>query len=120
MGCKLYYGDTDSIYISCPLSKENDRLYYSNRISKLEYCTRLVNETFEVIDVVKNRVNEQLILDNGTTFKVRYEEVLFFVIFMVKKVYAGIEHTELVKFDLKGSEIFTRGLSVNKKDSSGY
>jgi DNA polymerase elongation subunit (family B) len=120
-GCKLYYGDTDSCYISCP-SKffvELDREYYGGKICKKEYCTHLVKETFLQIEVIKKLVNACLIDDNRTNFlKVAYEEVLFPALFLLKKMYAGVEHQHIVNFEVHVDELFTKGLSLKRRGTS--
>ena len=59
---KVYYGDTDSLYISCPKEYylELDKLYYTNKITKEDYNTKLVLTTFKAIDDIKIKVNEYL------------------------------------------------------------
>lgn len=120
-GCKLYYGDTDSCYISCP-SKffvELDRNYYGGKLCKKEYCTGLVKETFTQIDVIKKLANNHLITDNGTGFlKMAYEEVLYPCMFLLKKMYAGVEHQHIVNFEPHADELFTKGLSLKRRGTS--
>jgi DNA polymerase elongation subunit (family B) len=120
-GCKLYYGDTDSCYISCPAKffVKLDREYYSGKICKKEYCTSLVKETFLQIDVIKKLVNAYLINDNETNFlKVAYEEVIFPALFLLKKMYAGVEHQHIVNFEPYVDELFTKGLSPNRRGTA--
>lgn len=120
-GCKLYYGDTDSCYISCPdrYFEKFDRLYYSGEINKKEYCTNLVNETFKQIEVIKKIANQHLINDNGTGFlKMAYEEVLYPCMFLLKKMYAGVEHQHIVNFEPEPDKLFTKGLSLKRRGTS--
>lgn len=120
-GCRLYYGDTDSVYISCPPRHflELDREYYGGKTTKKDYCTKLVNKTFEKIDVIKKMVNDYLISDNGTGFlRVAYEEVLWPCVFLLKKMYAGIEHQHIVNFEPHVDELFTKGLSLKRRGTS--
>ena len=120
-GCKLYYGDTDSCYISCPdkFFYPIDKEYYTGKIGKKDYCTRLVNETFKQIDVVNKVANEHLIADNGTGFlKMAYEEVLYPCMFFLKKMYAGVEHQSIVNFEPHPEELFTKGLSLKRRGTS--
>ena len=119
--CKRYYGDTDSIYISVPPAHfvELDAKYYSGQINKEDYCTQLVKKTFKVSEHIRNKVNEYLIRDNNTKFlKMAYEEVLYPSMFMLKKKYAGVEHEKIVNFYPKAKELFIRGLSTKRRDSS--
>lgn len=118
-GTKIYYGDTDSLYISCnPKSYiDNDRLYYTNQISKEDYSKNMVDITFIEIDKLKQLVNKKLMDDNGTKFlKMSYEEVLFPAAFLSKKKYFGIPHEGVVNF--KPKDLFIRGLEVKKRGSS--
>lgn len=120
-GCRLYYGDTDSVYISCPKRNflEYDKKYYSGAIKKKEYCTSLVKATFESIERIKVMVNNFLYNDNGTNFlRMAYEEVLYPSIFLIKKKYAGIEHQEIVNFYPKPEQLFIKGLSIRNRSSS--
>jgi DNA polymerase elongation subunit (family B) len=117
----LYYGDTDSCYISCPdrCFTYLDRQYYGNRMEKLEYCTQLVKETFTQIENGKRIANACLIKDNGTIFlNMAYEEVLYPAIFLLKKMYTGIEHQSIVNFFPHSSAVFTKGLASHKRGTA--
>jgi len=121
-GCKMYYGDTDSCYISCPPQHftEHDRLYYSGQINKIQYCTCLVKTTFEQINTIKDLANNYLIQDNSTNFlKMAYEEVLFPCMFLLKKMYTGIEHKHQINFEPNNHNLFIKGLALKKRDVSG-
>lgn len=118
-GCTRYYGDTDSVYISCPPRHfvKYDKEYYGGKISKLKYCTSLVEKTFDVIKRIKDIANNKLIEDNGTSFlKLAYEEVLFPVSFFKRKMYAGIPHEDSINFFIKPSEFFIKGMVIEKRD----
>jgi DNA polymerase elongation subunit (family B) len=120
-GCKLYYGDTDSCYISCPAKffKDFDRRYYGGQMTKVEYCTALVKETFVQIDVMKKLTNAHLIADNGTGFlKMAYEEVLYPAMFLLKKMYCGVEHQSLINFKPEVDHLFTKGISITRRDTA--
>jgi DNA polymerase elongation subunit (family B) len=122
-GCTVHYGDTDSIYFSTPPKEflELDKLYYTGKIEKKDYWTRMVELTFKRIEELRNGVNAIFLADNGTEFLVMaYEEVLFPAMFTAKKKYFGIEHKEIVNFDIEGWEdLFVRGLEVKKRGVSG-
>jgi DNA polymerase elongation subunit (family B) len=121
MGCRVYYGDTDSIYISMPESNFDidDRKFYSGQISKIDYWTNLVNKSFIIIKDIMNTVNSNFKNDNGTTFlSMAYEEFLYVVLFAAKKKYYGIEHKNIANF--KPKDIFTRGLEVKKRGVSNF
>jgi DNA polymerase elongation subunit (family B) len=116
---KVYYGDTDSLYVTCNREYfiEYDRDYFTGKVDKLTYGTRLVEETFRQIEIAKHRVNTYLITDNGSTFlKMAYEEVLFPAAFLSKKKYFGVPHEENVDFYPR--KLFLRGLEVVKRGSS--
>jgi len=118
-GCHVYYGDTDSIYLSVPEKTfyEVDKLFYTNKISKLEYWTQLVELTFKIIKPINKEVNDAFLIDNGTAFlTMAYEEVLFPVAFTAKKKYYGIPHENIVNF--KPKDLFIRGLDVKKRGVS--
>ena len=111
--------NTDSLYISCDKNKfyQYDKDYFTNKLSKLEYATQLVKETFSAIDECKIGVNEALMNDNGSKFlKMAYEEVLYPVVFLSKKKYYGIPHEKIVNF--KPKKPFIRGLEVVKRGTS--
>jgi len=116
---KVYYGDTDSLYISCPKEYylELDKQYYTNQITKEEYNTQLVLKTFQAIEDIKIKVNEYLYNDNGTKYlKMSYEEVLYPLAFLSKKKYFGIPHETLPNF--KPKDLFIKGLEVKKRGVS--
>lgn len=120
LGMKVFYGDTDSLYVSCHPDhfRDHDRAYFTGTIDKLEYGTRLVRETFAQIEVVKNLVNDYLVRDNGSEYlKMAYEEVLYPVAFLSKKKYYGVPHEANVDFYPKN--LFLRGLEIVKRGSSG-
>jgi DNA polymerase elongation subunit (family B) len=118
LGCKPYYGDTDSIYISCneKYYRDNDKKFYTGKIDKLTFSNNLIHITFEEIEKIKNLVNTKLLNDNKTEYlKMAYEEVLFPVIFLSKKKYYGIPHENIPNFKKK---LFIRGLEVKKRGVS--
>lgn len=116
---KVYYGDTDSVYMSCNKNDfiEYDELYYTNKISKEEYYTHLVKQTFKSIGVMRDLVNAKLFENNQTPYlKMAYEEVLYPCAFLSKKKYYGIPHEKIVNF--KPKKLFIRGLEVKKRGVS--
>lgn len=123
---KVYYGDTDSLYITCAQENffDHDREYFTGRTDKISYSTKLVEETFKQIEKAKTQVNQKLAQDNCTSFlKMAYEEVLYPAIFFSKKKYCGIPHEENVDFYprvpfIKGLESIKRGSSKVMKDVS--
>ncbi len=119
MKMKVYYGDTDSLYVSCNKQyfMDHDREYFIGKIDKIEYGSRLVKETFKQIEVAKVNVNKHLMADNGSKhLSMAYEEVLYPVAFLSKKKYYGVPHEENVDFYPKN--LFLRGLEIVKRGSS--
>lgn len=118
-GCNVYYGDTDSLYLSVPeqFFSADDVAFYSGRMDKLAYWTALVETTFKEINPIRDGVNQAFIKDNGTKFlSMAYEEVLSPVAFTAKKKYFGIAHENIPNF--KPKELFIRGLEVKKRGVS--
>jgi DNA polymerase elongation subunit (family B) len=118
-GCNVLYGDTDSIYLSTPNKYfiDVDQLYYTGKMSKIEYWTKLVEITFKEIKALNNDINIRFYEDNGTIFlTMAYEEVLFPVIFTAKKKYFGIPHENIANFTPKN--LFVKGLDVVKRGVS--
>ena len=121
VGCTVFYGDTDSLYISMPdeCFDTLDRKYYTGKIDKLTYWTELVILTFNKIKKVNIGVNDLLKKDNGTNFlKMAYEESLFPVAFLAKKKYYGIPHISIPNFTPK--TLFIKGLDMIKRGASDF
>lgn len=118
-GCKIYYGDTDSLYFSFHKSNftAETRKYMIGELEREEYSTILVTKTFDLVKVLSAEVNDFLINDNNTKFlKMAYEEVLYPVTFLARKKYYGVAHKGLVNF--KPEKLFIRGLEVKKRGVS--
>ncbi len=116
---RMVVHNTDSLYVSCNAEHfaKHDREYFTGRIDKMTYGTRLVETTFEQIEIAKNAVNTHLINDNGSKFlKMAYEEVLYPVAFLSKKKYYGVPHEENVDFYPR--KLFLRGLEIVKRGAS--
>ena len=130
-GCILKYGDTDSVYVSCPqntyteldakyadMLKSTDTSGDEYKTAKLKYHEEKVHLTMQRIATIRDDVNAMLIADNGTKYlKVAYEEVLHPVVFTGKKKYFGIAHEGEPKFvDVKSlGDIFIRGVDIIKQ-----
>jgi DNA polymerase elongation subunit (family B) len=120
-GCRLYYGDTDSCYISCPeiYFLPLNQQYYGGCITKEAYCIALVEGTFKQIKIINKIANDHLVKDNGTYFlRLAYEEVLYYAIFLLKKMYAGVQHRKIVNFHPDVENLFVKGLSIAKRGTS--
>lgn len=119
-GCKVYYGDTDSLYETIPETNfiQLDIDYYTEKISKLNYWKEMVRITFVEIKKIQAGVNEWFLRDNGTEFlKMSYEEILFPVLFLAKKKYAGVPHISEPNFS-RDVDLFIRGLELKKRGVS--
>ena len=119
-GGQVVYGDTDSAYVICPDSiyHKLDIEFYSGRIDKLTYWTRIVELTFPEIHRINEYVNQALALDNGTHFlRTAYEEALFPVVMLAKKKYYGLPHVDTPNF--RPTKLFIRGLEVRKRGVPG-
>lgn len=121
LGCVVCYGDTDSLYIHLDhnVYKDIDKAYYTGKITKLDYCTQLVQKTFDILPSIKNYVNakfEQLTKCKFLTMA--YEEVLYPVQLCAKKTYYGIAHEDVVNF--KPKKLFIRGISIKKRGVSPF
>ncbi|RHZ76070.1 hypothetical protein Glove_207g8 [Diversispora epigaea] len=119
-GFGIKYGDTDSLYFTCPFGcyKECNLAYNNGKdtITKLEYWTEIVKITMGVIEKIRNNVNSYLRLKNKSTYlKMAYEEVLFPVCFTGKKKYFGIEHKDKPNFG-PTKKLFIRRIDTVKQE----
>ncbi|RGB22353.1 hypothetical protein C1646_776218 [Rhizophagus diaphanus] len=115
-GFRIKYGDTDSLYLTCPDKYYEicDRAFNEEKLSKEEYWTEIVNITMGVMKKLRDQVNAHLKIENGTSYlKMVYEEVLFPVCFTGKKKYFGIPHKGVVNFRL--DELFRKEIDTVKK-----
>ncbi|RGB25018.1 hypothetical protein C1646_675921 [Rhizophagus diaphanus] len=120
-GFGIKYGDTDSLYLTCPDScyEKCDLAYNGGKgtISKLEYWTEMVTITMGVIEKLRNEVNSFLRLKTRSGYlEMAYEEVLFPVVFTGKKKYFGTKHEDAVNFSLE--DLFIRGIDTVKQGKS--
>lgn len=119
VGC-INVKNTDSLYETIPETnfKQLDIDYYTEKISKLNYWKEMVRITFVEIKKIQAGVNEWFLRDNGTEFlKMSYEEVLFPVLFLAKKKYAGVPHISEPNFS-RDVDLFIRGLELKKRGVS--
>ncbi|CAG8512302.1 2042_t:CDS:2, partial [Cetraspora pellucida] len=76
-GFGIKYGDTDSLYLTCPdkYYKKNNRAFNEDRLSKEEYWSEIVKITIDVMKKLHDQVNAYLRIKNGTSYlKMVYEE----------------------------------------------
>ena len=119
--CIVYYGDTDSIYLSVSenIFYEIDKKYYTEQMSKLDYWKALVDYSFKEIKIIRDIVNQVFKDDNKTDYlTMAFEEFLFPSGFTAKKKYFGIPHVKNPIFGLKN--IFVKGLDIVKRGVSNF
>lgn len=130
-GFIVNYGDTDSLYLSCPAEvfAECDARYeaavaaldkddpdYQNKFvsERIKWWTEQVEISMKEIDKLNVQVSEFLLRDNGTTFlNMAYEEVGFPTVMCGKKKYFMTPHIKKVNFYPK--EPFIRGIDIIKQ-----
>jgi hypothetical protein len=113
----MIVSNTDSLYISMQENnfEQIDKDYYTEKISKLDYWTKMVETTFKTIHPLAKEVNTMLADNNGTTFlKMAYEEVLFPLLLLAKKKYIGVPHEKFIKFG-DDAKLFIKGLELKKR-----
>ncbi|CAB5205981.1 unnamed protein product [Rhizophagus irregularis] len=120
-GFGIKYGDTDSLYLTCPDScyEKCDLAYNGGKgtILKLEYWTEMVTITKGVMEKLRNKVNSFLRLKTRSGYlEMAYEEVLFPVVFTGKKKYFSTKHENAVNFSLE--DPFIRGIDTVKQGKS--
>lgn len=132
--------NTDSCYIE-PCSKhfvEIDRSYFGgNKMSKLDYVTKVTEMMFPIVSDIQNKVNEKLRQLTGAGFlKMAYEEILYLLAIFSKKKYLGVAHTNIanfkkwalsereinegVDFDKMIKDLFIRGVDIKKRNASKF
>ncbi|CAB5208415.1 unnamed protein product [Rhizophagus irregularis] len=118
-GFGIKYGDTNSLYLTCPDKYYEicDRAFNEVKLSKEAYWTEMVKITMDVMRKLRDQVNAYLRIKSGTSYlKMAYEEVLFPVCFTGKKKYFGIEHEDVVNF--KPKNLFKKGIETVKQGKS--
>jgi len=137
LGFHVYYGDTDSIYISAPENSfaeidKNYELALSKKTSILDkeefwnqMCLKTQDEMDDLVEKIAIYFNEK----TGSKFlKMAYEEVLFPFFLFGKKNYCGVEHKDVINFAkchetnagqfIKG--FFMRGIPIRRRDGSKF
>jgi DNA polymerase elongation subunit (family B) len=117
-GFFIAYGDTDSLYITCP-----DYMFDELRakfgvvgddIPTEEYYKEMVALGMEIMTALARDVYRELVKNNGTTFLVmEYEEVGLPAVLCGKKKYYMIPHLKVPNFNVKAP--FIRGLELKKQ-----
>ncbi|PKK56492.1 DNA/RNA polymerase [Rhizophagus irregularis] len=115
-GFGIKYGDTDSLYLTCPdkYYEKCDKAFSRKELSKEEYWTEMVEITMDMMKRLRDQVNAYLRIKSSTScLKMAYEEVLFPVCFTGKKKYFGIRHEDVVNF--RPDNLFMRGIDTVKQ-----
>src|SRR4051794_26654439 len=118
-GFGIKYGDTDSLYLTCPdkYYEKCDEAFSRKELSKEEYWTEMVEINMDMMKRLRDQVNAYLRIKNGTSYlKMAYEEVLFPVCFTGKKKYFSISHEDVVNF--RPNNLFMRGIDTVKQGNS--
>ncbi|GET51198.1 DNA polymerase family B-domain-containing protein [Rhizophagus irregularis DAOM 181602=DAOM 197198] len=113
------YGDTDSLYLTCPdkYFEKCDEAFSRKELSKEAYWTEMVKITMDVMKKLRDQINAYLRIKSGTSYlKMAYEEVLFPVCFTGKKKYFGVGHEDVVNF--KPKTLFMKGIETVKQGKS--
>ena len=119
IGFKIKYGDTDSLYLTCPdkYFEKCDEAFSRGELSKEAYWTEMVKITMDVIKKLRDQINAYLRIKTGTSYlKMAYEEVLFPVCFAGKKKYFGVGHEVEVNF--RPDKLFKKGIDTVKQGNS--
>jgi hypothetical protein len=123
LGFGVVYGDTDSLYITCP-----DEIYDAirekygckdpNVIPPEKFYHDMVKIAMESMKQLGKDVFKLLVKNNGTLFLIMaYEEVCLPCSMFGKKKYACIAHTDEPNF--YPDELFIRGLELKKQGQTG-
>lgn len=131
-GYHVYYGDTDSIYVSAPEAcfAKVDMDYARGAINKLQFFEEMVEITMIAMDNILDQLSLYFKeITRGSDFlKMNYEEVLFPFILLGKKHYVGVKHETSINFSVcseinpvkfaKG--ILARGVAIRRRDGSDF
>lgn len=134
-GYRVHYGDTDSVYVSCPdaMFAECDAAYERalSEIAHSEYdsddgarrarldariawWTAQVAITMKQMDILREEISDMLIQNNDTNFlNMAYEEVGYPTVLCGKKKYFMIPHIEKINF--YPDKLFIRGIDIVKQ-----
>ena len=118
-GFHVKYGDTDSLYLTCPNSyfKECDIKYISGEYTRQDFYSAMVKISFRVIANLEQKINDYLEKITGTKFlKMENEGCLYPCVFLGKKKYFGIQHINEVNFTPK--KLYIKGIDVIKQGKS--
>lgn len=120
-GWTLRYGDTDSMYVTPPsrLFEEIDRLYYSGRMSKVDYCSAIVK-----ISTLEGKKEEELLNSwleeyTGTNMMRIAQEGTAYPCYMIApKMYFYLSHEHHISFDVSKHNVVIHGLISIKRGTA--
>ncbi|CAI2197717.1 8813_t:CDS:1, partial [Funneliformis geosporum] len=118
-GFGIKYGDTNSLYLTCPdrYYEKCDEAFSRKELSKEAYWTEMVKITMNVMKKLRDQVNANLRIKSETSYlNMAYEEVLFPVCFTSKKKYFGVRHEDVINF--KPKNLFMKGIDTVKQGKS--
>lgn len=119
-GYFVKYGDTDSLYLTCPTHyfHDVDEKYINFEYEREEYFTHMVKISLDLMIKLENELNKYLeSIYQNTFLKLEGEGCLFPCVFLGKKKYFGIQHINEVNFNPK--KIFIKGVEIIKQGKSG-
>lgn len=100
-----------------PAPDTPEAAYKDRRIAlRVAWWTKQVEISMADINVLKEKVGDKLLADNGTRYlNMAYEEVLYPTVMTGKKKYYGNEHIDDVNFDKTAAKHFVKGIDVVKQ-----
>lgn len=117
----VHYSDTDSVYVSCNKNIFNDIefKFINNEINEKELFAEKIQITKNEIKILLNDINAYLKETYVYSYiKMAYEEVLYPVFFISKKMYFGVEHMETINYDDIDNFLFMRGYSPVRRNTT--
>jgi len=117
----VYYSDTDSVYVSLKKDqfKEIESDFKNNIITTKELFANKIHTTKNKINILLNDINQYLKDTYVYNYiKMNYEEVLYPVFFITKKMYFGIEHIDNINYDNIAENLFMRGISPIRRNTT--
>lgn len=120
-GCIVRYGDTDSIYSAPPdeVVAEAKRLYAEGKLTKKEYCAKMIDDTIAYAKKMQEIVNKMFEEITGYQYiKMAYEETGYPSLLVGRKMYAFIQHMKSNNLDNWRDNLFLRGLSMVRRGTT--
>jgi len=120
-GWVLRYGDTDSMYCTPPddLFKEVDRQYYGGQMSKVDYCTKVVEISIQAGKDEETFLNIWLEQDTGTNMmRIAQEGTGYPYHLIAPKMYYYLTHEHYVSFNVSKHNVVIHGLIAIKRGTA--